>query len=310
MTGGGGGHTTATTYTSSLPEYAEPYYEDLLSRTAAESQGAYIPYEGERLAGFDPASEQAFGQVTDIAGRPLTGIEDAAGTARDLSGYQAGPITTQSMEGYDLSGYMDPYVQQTLDVQNRMAQQRFMEQQAGRSAEAVQAGAFGGTRGAVQESLALRDMNEQLQAREAQAMQAAYGQAQQAFTSDQARALQAAQAQEQARLAGAGMQLQGSQQLAGLDQLRQQMGLESAQALGGVGAQRQAQEQRGLDIALEDFINQRDFQRQQLSFYSGILQGTPVTPQSEVVQSQPSPSMASQLVGAGTAATGLQGLVQ
>lgn len=286
MGGGGGGHTTAetTSYTSTLPEYAEPYYKDLLSRTQQVSEQGYIPYEDQRIAEFDPATETAYGQVENIAVDPRTGLQTAQETATG--------VATGGLEGYDLSGYINPYVQQTLDVQSDMARRRYQEQQASRDAAAVQAGAFGGSRGAVADALAQRDLNEQLIAQEAQGMQAAYDAATQNYLADQQ------------------MRLSGAQQLAGMEQLDQQMGLEAAQALAGVGAERQAQEQRGLDQAYQDFVNQRDFERQQLAFYSQIMQGTPVTPQSEVVTSQPSPSGLSQLLGSGLGAAGLYGLLQ
>ena len=56
MGGGGGGAPTQQTVTqTNLPEYARPYFENLLERAQAESYRGYTPYEGERLQGFTPA---------------------------------------------------------------------------------------------------------------------------------------------------------------------------------------------------------------------------------------------------------------
>ena len=119
MTGGGGtttSTTTGTTYTSALPEYAEPYYHDLMQRTALETQQPYVAYEDERIAGFTPATQQAFAQIEDIAAQDHAGVAAAQQTAADVAAYTGTPITTQTLEGYDLSGYIDPYLQQTLDI--------------------------------------------------------------------------------------------------------------------------------------------------------------------------------------------------
>jgi len=63
--------------------------------------------------------------------------------------------------------------------------------------------------------------------------------------------------------------------------------------------------QQGLDIAYADFINQRDFPRQQLNYYSGILRGVPITPGQESTTYQAPPSQLSQLLGLGVGGLGL-----
>jgi hypothetical protein len=56
--GGGGGAPAPTNQTvtqTNLPEYARPYFENLLQRGQAESYRQYTPYQGERLTEFTPA---------------------------------------------------------------------------------------------------------------------------------------------------------------------------------------------------------------------------------------------------------------
>jgi hypothetical protein len=63
--GGGGGPTTQTSYSTNLPEYAKPYYEELLKQTGKQVYSTdpsgnvtgvkdFVPYGGERIAGFTP----------------------------------------------------------------------------------------------------------------------------------------------------------------------------------------------------------------------------------------------------------------
>ena len=47
-----------TTTTNTIPEYAKPYFEDVMKRTQGWSNTAYTPYKYERIAGFTPAQEQ------------------------------------------------------------------------------------------------------------------------------------------------------------------------------------------------------------------------------------------------------------
>ena len=63
-------------------------------------------------------------------------------------------------------------------------------------------------------------------------------------------------------------------------------------------------DQANLDLAYQDYLNQRDFDRRQLQFMAGLLQGVPVTPQSEVYQYQAPGSFGGQMAGAGLGALG------
>jgi hypothetical protein len=62
---GGGGSTTSTSYSTNLPEYAQPFYEELLKQAGKQSFTTdtsgnvtgikpYVPFTGERVAGFTP----------------------------------------------------------------------------------------------------------------------------------------------------------------------------------------------------------------------------------------------------------------
>ncbi len=306
--GGGSQESESRVYQSSLPEYAEPYYKRLVSRAETESLKPYTQYEGERISGFSPDTQTSFQQVRDIASAGTPGVDQAQGIAAGVGGYQAGGIGTQRVTEAGLQQYINPYVNQVLDQAQARATRRYDEQQVARDLRAGTTGAFGGSRGAVESGLARRDLNEQLSGLEAQELSNAYNQALGAFQSDEARVLQAQIANEQARQGAAGLQLQGAEQMGGLDELRQKLQLQQADALGRVGTQQQQQEQARLDLAQQDFTNQRDYPRQQLAFLSQILQGMPVTPQQEVTSYSPTPNPYSQALGLGATGYGLQQL--
>jgi hypothetical protein len=68
-----------------------------------------------------------------------------------------------------------------------------------------------------------------------------------------------------------------------------------------------AQSQAGMDMAYQDFLNQRDYDRQNLNWMSGILRGVPVSANSNVTgyQYQAPPNQMSQVAGLGLGAAGL-----
>jgi hypothetical protein len=76
--------------------------------------------------------------------------------------------------------------------------------------------------------------------------------------------------------------------------------------LQSLGAQQQAQEQKGLDVAYQEFLNQQNQPYKQLSYMSDLIRGQPLGQQSTNQVYQAPPSGVSQLAGLGTA--GIAGL--
>ena len=105
-------------------------------------------------------------------------------------------------------------------------------------------------------------------------------------------------------LEGQALRARAAPQLAEMGVEEQRNILRQAEILRQIGGQRQAERQDLLDIGLAEFMSQRDFPRQQLSFLSGILHGTPITPVSETTQFQRRPSTGQSLLRTGLAGLG------
>lgn len=233
------------------------------------------------------------------------------------------------------SSYMSPYMQNVVDIQKREAQRAADIAGTQRGSEAVRAGAFGGSRQAILEAEAQRNLSQQMGDIQARGSQAAYEQAAQQFQTDeqrnlamqqaniqsqlqaalanqqtglaaalanQAKNLEAQQLSEQSRQFGAdlglrGLQtaLQGSGQLGQLGQ--QQFG--QAKDIVGMqataGSERQAMQQRKLQQDYEDFLQQKKFPYQQLQFAQEMLRGMPMSSTESIYRAPP--SAASQLGG-------------
>ena len=437
MCGGGSGGSTnysdVKQTTTNLPEWAEPYYNDLLARSAYETSTPYQTYGGSRLADFSPMEQEALARYGDMgisgtspelqqAGRMaydvgqnsgITGLGDYGkyaagdvGTAGDYtagsreSGYTAGGLGSNAYYkngsrdvGFEpgtladkeaLAQYMNPYQQMVTDINLREMSRQGDARNAATGLDAAGMGSLGGYREAIMRSEGERNMMQQMGDIQTQGSQAAYQNAQQAFEADrQAQAQKetfmqsqfslneqgkqraaelrqagysteeaSKQAQEEMRQSQFGMNQQNQQQQAQLslakynayEQAKQeaarqglsaaeieqagqiaaaQIKLDSSSMLGQYAGQQQEMEyerlknmmnagmmdrgmlQSSLDTGYEDFLRQQAWPKEQLAFYSSMLQGLPIKPGETTASYGNAPSTGQQMLGAGIAGLGL-----
>lgn len=305
---------------TSIPEYARPYVENMLGKTEALGNQPYQAYGQERQAGFTPEQQTAFqnaygmqpsGQLGTATGMATQAGLGALGTQYAPSQFSGGQFDQQAAQQY-----MSPYMQSVVDVQQREAGRQADIATTGRNAAAVGSGAFGGSRQAIMDAEAQRNLATQQGSIQATGLQNAYSQAQQQYTSDQARALQAAQLGEQSKQYGAGLEMQGLQTgLSAANQLGQLGQSQYAQNLGinqlqqATGATEQAQQQAALTQQYQDFLAQKQYPYQQLSYMSDMLRGLPMS-QSTNQMFQAPVSTAATVAGLGTAAYGASKLAK
>jgi hypothetical protein len=162
-----------------------------------------------------------------------TPLMDAAQTGYrpDLQTFQMGPaerVRTQSFANpYSASAYMSPYMQNVVEAQQREAQRSADIAGTQRAARATQAGAFGGSRQAIENAEAARNLATQKGDIQAAGLQSAYQQAQGQFNAEQQARLQAQLANQQAGLQIGGQNLQAA---LGVQQLGTQTGLQTSLA--------------------------------------------------------------------------------
>ena len=287
---------------SSLPKYFEPYAIDMIKRAEAESKREYTPFQGQRLADENTDTARSREIARGVAEGGIPGLTQAAtGTAAGMGRAMEGlGFKTQDFGSAQAKQYMSPYLQNVLNVQKQAAIDDFMQQQAGRDATAVQAGAFGGSRSAVEQALAGQGLQDRLAEIQATGQQKAFEQAQQQFERDRSAQLAA----ERQGLSAAESLSGQSAQLAALGQKARAGDIESAQLLEKIAKDRQAREQAGVDLAYEDFVRQRDMPREDLTFLSSILRGVPVQPSTETTKFQQY-NPVKDLLGTGIAGLGI-----
>ena len=266
---GGGGNTTSTgtTYSSNLPEYAKPYYEELLKQTGKQVYSTddagfvtgvkgFTPYTGDRLAGFTDQQKALQSQVaglTPTAGGYTTGATNV-GTATDLGlgtaatgigraldytpAYTVGEtVTTEKFTDPGVAtNYMDPYQANVTEMLKEDARRDAAIAKSGRAMGAINRGTFEGGRQALMEGQADRDLQTQLAKIGYQGEQDAFRFAADQFERDQARDLSADQANLQAAMEARRLAQSGEQFEAQLDKGLGLAGLEAGLA----GAKTQA----------------------------------------------------------------------
>ena len=300
---------------TSIPDYAKPYVEGLLGKSEALTDTPYQTYDRDRIAGFTPMQQQAFQGAQGMQTSGLSGLGGQYAGAATLGalGTNYGPTQFQGGQfgQQDAQQYMSPYMQSVVDIQQREAQRQADIQRTQRGAQAVGAGAFGGSRQAIMEAEAARNLATQKGDIQAQGLQSAYQQAQAQFNADQARRMQAQQLGEQSKQYGAGLGLQGLQTaLQGAGQMGQLGGQQFAQGMDinklqqSYGTQQQQQQQNTMSQQYQDFLNQQNYPYKQLGFMSDMLRGLPLSQASSQIYQQPQSSL-TQIAGAGLTAKGL-----
>ena len=273
------------TQQATIPDELKPFVTDVLEKAQAiqerrEEEG-YVPFSGPRIAEFSPEQTQAFEQIKGLVGTGQQYFDPAARLTASSAFAPTGPQVGQ---------FMNPYIQNVVDIQQREARRAGDIERQRLGAQAVGAGSFGGSRQAILEAEQSRNLQQQLGDIQARGLAAA-------FEDAQAR-LQ--QQRERERLAGA--------QFASLGQAAPGQAFRELSALEAIGAQRQQQAQQALDIAQQEYEIARTFPERTLQDYQSIIRGyaAPI-PASTVQRSQttrPAPSFLQQAAGLGGLAIG------
>ena len=282
----------------------------------------------QQIAGLSGLQQKAFTGAQQAGGiggyQPFLSQGQAAlGTGLDTLGTAFAPVAqaqtaAQGMQNLfqpsDLSAYTNPFQQSVIDETMAEINRQGAIQQNSLAANAVNAGAFGGSRFGVQEAEFGRNQQDVRARALAQLNQQNYAQAiqsaQQAFEAQQGRQGQASQllsgigqltGQLGAQQAGI-----GGQQLASAE-LAQQTALKDLEMQQKLGAQQQGQQQSILNAQQINAQKQQLEPYSRVAFLSDIYKGAPSTQTSLGSQVTPSPQQPStfqQVAGLGTGLLG------
>lgn len=303
--------------TTTIPDYAKPYVEELLGNAQGLTdinQNPYMQYMRDRQAQFTPLQQQSYENAALMQTAPqlgdATALAGQAGIGALNTQYTFNPYQSQQFTGDAVKQYMSPYMDNVVARQQADAQRQADIARQAQGAQAARSGAFGGSGDYLMRAQAAGNLARQKGDIQAQGLQNAYQQAMGQFNQSQAQNLAGQQLNAQQQQFGAGLGLQGLQtanqaatNLANIGQTQygQNIGLLNLQ--NQFGGQQQQQTQNQLNTEYQDYLNAQNYPYKQLGFMSDMLRGLPLTQQASSVYGQ-APSMVSQIAGLGTAALG------
>lgn len=255
--------------TTSTGKAIESYIEDALARARAGAQAAvaagYPPesvytrayYEGipSLYMYGDPEQREALARVGDLYGAygaagqyARTPFADIGGMYQTAGQYDPAQFQMADYTAQNIQQRMSPYEELVADRQRARLKKAYDEARGEREAQAVRAGAFGGSGQAIQEELARRAYLEQMADIDAQSLQAAFESGAGLYSKEIADRLAAQQAGEASRQFGKQTEFSG---LEGLMAARQQEAAQTAAAkeaelAGLAGQSASAQQQAAL----------------------------------------------------------------
>ena len=237
--------------TTEIAKEVAPFIKDILGKSQAlykqRMEEGFVPFEGKTLA--DVTADQLAVQegLRGLVGSQAAGLQEATELARGQ---------TQQATAEALQPFMNPYQQAVTDIAKRKAQEQFEQTTLPTlRKQAIDAGAFGGSRAAMRESQA-RDAQARLLADiQAKGDLAAFQDARKAFEDQKTRERFAAEGLE--GLTGRQFEAR-KEELAGLQ---------------AIGSEEQKRQQQLLDESYQRFLQERQFPEQQLGTYQGFVQG-------------------------------------
>jgi len=283
MSSGGGGGTTTQTI-QNIPDWLQPYYEDVIAEGKKAAALPYVAYSGERIAEFTP-EQKAIQNAVYGMGRPEEFGAASTGTGQAgqmaLSASRAGlgralGYTPQAFSQEAAQYYASPYQQGVTDIVAREARKQGQMALRDAALKSAGRGTYGGARQALMETQMRRDIGQQLEDIQTKGSQAGYESAQAQFERDRAAQAGAAALAGQLGTAGLSQLISSSGQMADIGQALQATDLQRLQAQQQIAKQEQQRRQDILSLKYEDFLRQRGYPAEQAAFYSAMVRGLPV----------------------------------
>jgi len=241
-----------------IAEELAPFLKDILGKGQAlykqRMEEGFVPFEGQTIADITADQLAAREGLRGLVGTQAPGLQEAKELARRQ---------TEAATAETLQPFMNPYQQAVTDIAKREAQERFEQTTLPTlRKQAIDAGAFGGSRAAMRESQAQDAQARLLADIQAKGDLAAFQDARKAFEDQKTRERFAAE---------------GLEGLTGREFESRRAELAGLQA---IGSEDQARQQQLLDESYKRFLQERQFPEQQLGQYQSLVAGIPVGQQS------------------------------
>ena len=178
-----GGVPLDTSKTSTLSPWAGDYVTNMLGQTQALTSAPQQTYGGPLTAGASNLQQQAFAGISDVT----------------KGGYDPTKFTTGTFDASAANKYMNPYLSASLQPQIDEARRQSQITQQQNAGKLTQAGAFGGSRGAIMDAETQRALGANLANITGAGYNKAYDAAMGQFNTEQGRSLDTQKATEDSR---------------------------------------------------------------------------------------------------------------
>jgi hypothetical protein len=320
---------------SQLTPLASNAAQTLFTKAQGGATAEYGAYPNQRIAGFNPNETDAFtrsAQVGDDSRSIFSslwdrmaqdayrdnagGIRSLGAQGRDLAERGAGATTDLAtlFPDADIQRYMNPYVQQVLDPAMRDLERQAATQKRSVDDRAIMTGSFGGSRNAIAQGVQDRNLLEETGRLSANERARAFGAASNEFRLDQAnipelynKAIQQTLMGQQGLANVENSQQQQYNQLSNLFNLNQSRYASEVNPLLAVGGAQREMDQANMDLAYQNYIEQRDWWKNGLPELQATLGLSPAitTTGTRTTQQGAEPNRIGQALGAGIGAVGL-----
>jgi hypothetical protein len=258
-----GGVPLDTSKTSTLSPWAGDYITNFLGQGAALANAPQQTYGGPLTAGASNLQQQGFAGISDVAG----------------AGFQPTTFTSGTFGTAEANKYMNPYLTAALQPQIDEARRQSQITQQQNAAKMTQAGAFGGSRGAIMDTETQRALGANLANITGTGYNTAYDKAMAQFNAEQGRGLDTQKATEESRRYSA------------------DFGLKSLSDLMAAGATQRGIEGEGIAADKKQFEEQQAYPFNMVEFQRKLVEGLPTGASTTAVNQDAVSKMQSDVSG-------------
>jgi hypothetical protein len=248
-----------------------------------EGQEGYDPETARSVGGnqrFADASQDTLDAqqgVRDMQGQGQQAYTDASNVGKDVSGYQAEQVGGGNfLQGQAVGDYMNPH---TSNVIGGLQDQAMKSMQMGRNqlgAQAQMAGAGMGSRSAIEKGVMAGEVMSNLNRQTGELLNKSFADASAQKRADMKMNQDAQRYNQQAGMQAQDVRLRGARGMTDATGAGRQAGYQDAQMLSKVGADIEGRDQRQKDFDYDEYIEGRDWDKNNAMFASNVLSGAPV----------------------------------
>jgi hypothetical protein len=258
-----GGVPLDTSKTSTLSPWAGDYVTNFLGQGAALANAPMQTYGGPLTAGASDLQQQGFAGLSETA----------------QAGYDPTTFTSGTFDTAAANKYMNPYVMSSLNPQIEEARRQSQITQQQNAAKMTQAGAFGGSRGAIMDAETQRALGANLANITGTGLNTAYDKAMAQFNAEQGRGLDTQKATEASR------------------QYSADYGLKSLSDLMSAGKTQRDIESEGIAADKAAFEQQQAMPFNMVEFQRKLVEGLPIGASTTAVNQDALSKMQSDISG-------------